>query len=416
MKKAFASDTAFKIYSVLIAILLWAFVVYNQNPESTKIVSGIKISYTNAAELESQGLVILKNDWEPTLDITIKGRRLSIGRVDSSNVSASVTVPEMRAGEYDVSINAALQFGDVSIIDQKPYRTKVVVEPLKSIEVPVEVKYSGNPKEAATSVQADVSPRAIAVSGPASVVDRVQSAAVTLDVSDAADGENIVQKYKLTAKDGSDLTGNVNLRVSTDAVAIVPAVYHIKDVAVEAQFSGTLPEGHAISSHIVSPVSVRLGSKDDAVQRIDKVLTEPVDVSALTGNGTVRAKLIIPEGITNIYSVTEVEIAVEVEQTVTKTVSIENVTFQNAESAKQYAASGLPVSMTFRGPKSTLDTFAPSARVDVAGVAEGTHTLPLRFELPEGVSLIGEALVQVTVGASSGQTSPPPSPTTTPQT
>lgn len=415
MKKAFASDTAFKIYSVLIAILLWAFVVYNQNPESTKIVSGIKISYTNAAELESQGLVILKNDWEPTLDITIKGRRLSIGRVDSSNVSASVTVPEMRAGEYDVSINAALQFGDVSIIDQKPYRTKVVVEPLKSIEVPVEVKYSGNPKEAATSVQADVSPQTIAVSGPASVVDRVQSAVVTLDVSDAADGENIVQKYKLTAKDGSDLTGNVNLRVSTDAVAIVPAVYHIKDVAVEAQFSGTLPAEYAISSHIVSPVSVRLGSKDDAVQRIDKVLTEPVDVSALTGNGTVRAKLIIPEGITNIYSVTEVEIAVEIEQTVTKTVSVENVTFQNAESAKQYAASGLPVSVTFRGPKSTLDTFAPSAQVDVTGVAEGTHTLPLRFELPEGVSLIGEAFVQVSVGASSGQTSPAPSPTVTPQ-
>ena len=29
MKKAFSSDTAFRIYSVLIAILLWAFVVYN---------------------------------------------------------------------------------------------------------------------------------------------------------------------------------------------------------------------------------------------------------------------------------------------------------------------------------------------------------------------------------------------------
>ena len=39
MKKAFASDTAFRIYSVLIAILLWAFVVYNQNPESTKVIS-----------------------------------------------------------------------------------------------------------------------------------------------------------------------------------------------------------------------------------------------------------------------------------------------------------------------------------------------------------------------------------------
>ena len=101
MKKAFSSDTAFRIYSVLIAILLWAFVVYNQNPESTKTVTGITVSYANEAELESQGLVILKSEREPTVDVTVRGRRLSIGRVDSGNVSATVTVPELRAGEYN---------------------------------------------------------------------------------------------------------------------------------------------------------------------------------------------------------------------------------------------------------------------------------------------------------------------------
>lgn len=73
MKKAFSSDTAFRIYSVLIAILLWAFVVYNQNPESTKTVTGITVSYANEAELESQGLVILKSEREPD------GRRYGAG-------------------------------------------------------------------------------------------------------------------------------------------------------------------------------------------------------------------------------------------------------------------------------------------------------------------------------------------------
>ncbi len=415
MKKAFTSDTAFRIYSVLIAILLWAFVVYNQNPESTKVVSGIRVSYTNEAELENQGFVILRSDRDPTVEITVKGRRLSIGRVDSSNVSATVTVPELRAGEYNVSIETSLPISDVSITDKKPYTMKVVVEPLKRAEVPVEVKYSGSTREPSTSVQASVSPETISVSGPASVVDRVQSAVVTLDAGGLSDGENIVQKYKLTAADGSDLTDNVNLRTNTDVVSIVPSVYNTKDVAVEVQYGGALPEGYTVSSHIVSPATVRLGSRDNAVENITSVLTEPIDVSTLTGSDTVRARLIIPEGITNIYSVTEVEVAIEVEQTVERTVTIDNVTFQNAESGMQYTAAGLPVPVTFRGAESDLNTFSPAARVDVAGLTAGNHMLPLQFDLPEGISLIGAPAVEVTVNAVGAPSiSPTPSPGSTP--
>ena len=415
MKKAFSSDTAFRIYSVLIAILLWAFVVYNQNPESTKTVTGITVSYANEAELESQGLVILKSEREPTVDVTVRGRRLSIGRVDSGNVSATVTVPELRAGEYNVTIETGLPVGDVIITDQRPYTMQVTVEELRQVEVPVEVKYSGSPREPSTSVQASVSPETITVSGPASVVGRVQSASVTLDAGALSDGENIVQEYRLIATDGSDLTDNVNLRVNTDVVSVVPSVYHTKDVAVEVQYGGTLPEGYVVASHIVSPATVRLGSRDGAIDSITSVLTEPIDVSGLTGSGTVRARLIIPEGITNIYSVTEVEVAIDIEQTVDRTLTIENVTFQNAESGMQYTAAGLPVSVTFRGAESALNLFSPSAEVDVSSLAEGTYTLPLEFDLPEGIALIGEPTVEVTVSAAGqASSSPSPSPSVSP--
>ena len=412
MKKAFASDTAFRVYSVLIAILLWAFVVYNQNPESSKVISGIKVSYTNAAELEKQGLVILKSEREPTLDITVKGRRLSIGKVDGSNVTAAVTVPELRAGTFDVSVDASLPISDVSIIDKKPYTMKVVVENLKTVQIPVETKYSGSPKDAATSVQTTVSPDVITVSGPESVVGRVQSAVVTLDANELSDGANLVEKFKLIAKDGSDLTDDVNLRTNTDVVSVVPSVYHTKDVAVEVQYTGTMPEGYSIKSHSISPATVSLGSKDMEINNVSSVRTEPVDLSQLTANKKVRAKLVVPEGLVNIYSLTEVEITFEIEQTETRSFPVGNVLFQNAETAKSYVAEGLPFDIVLRGPGSVLDTFVPSAKVDVAGLEPGGYSLALQLDLPEGVSLTNNVFVSVTVGANEATT--PPSATPTP--
>ena len=81
----------------------------------------------------------------------------------------------------------------------------------------------------------------------------------------------------------------------------------------------------------------------------------------------------------------------------------------------QYTAAGLPVSVTFRGAESALNLFSPSAEVDVSSLAEGTYTLPLEFDLPEGIALIGEPTVEVTVSAAGqASSSPSPSPSVSP--
>lgn len=403
MKKAFTSDTAFKIYSALIAILLWVFVVYNQNPESTKVISGIKISYTNAAELEKQGLVIVKSEREPSLSITVKGRRLSVGRVDSGNVLASVTVPELRVGEYEVLVNASLPISDVSITDKKPYAIKVTVETLKSAEVPVRIKYTGIPKEESTAVRAEVSPKTVLISGPETIVNKVQAAEVTLDVSDISDGKNIKHDYRLLAADGSDLTEDANLRVSADTVSVTPAVYNVKDVKIEAQFYGEMPNEYAIASYTASPATVRLGSVGDTVFNVDKILTEPIDISSLTESKAVSAKLVIPQEATNMFSVEETEVNITVERMSEKTVSVERVAFRNAENKRSYSALNLPAAVTLRGAKSILDKYTPAAWVDVSGAEEGNHTLALHLDLPDGVVLAGDYTAEINVSAAASE-------------
>lgn len=409
MKKAFSSDTAFKIYSVLIAILLWVFVVYNQNPESTKVISGISVSYTNAAELEKSNLVILKNEQEPSVDVSVKGRRLSIGKLDASNVSAYAAIPEIRVGEYEAAIDVRLPINDVSIVDKKPYTVKIVVENLKKISVPVEIKYTGNPKDASSSVQASVSPQEISLWGPESVINNVAGAVVSLDVSDAIDGENKVQKYKILSKDGKDITNNININSDTDVVSIMPSVYTTKEIPIEADYSGTIPNGYTISGVEILPAQIRLGSKDDSVERTEKIYTMPIDISNLTRSSKIHTKLVIPESLINIFSVTDVEVSITVEQSVSQTVLIENITFENAENGKLYSANSLPLSVTVSGAQSRLDNFVPNASVDVASLTDGTHTLPLKLTLPEGISLAEGYSVSVTVTDKNAPSSSPES-------
>ncbi|MBE7026008.1 MAG: hypothetical protein E7410_00360 [Ruminococcaceae bacterium] len=386
MKKAFASETAFKIYSLLIAILLWVFVVYNQNPQSTKVVDDIKISYTNAAELERAGLIIRREGREPTVAITVEGRRLSIGKIESENVSASVTVPRIHEGEYDVSVETRLPISDVSIIDKKPYTVKVVVEKLKKISVPVEIKYTGSPKDENSSVQAQAVPEQVSVWGPESVMNNVSHASATFDISNAVEGQTSELKYKIISKDGKDITNDANVNVDSTTVLVVSSVYKIKDIPIEVKYTGNLPEGYAIASSEVLPAKIRLGSKDNAIDMIEKIATEPIDVSGMSQSKKLSVRLVLPDGIANILSVTEAEVSVNVVKKVSRTVNVESVVFKNAKEDLSYQATNLPMQITLYGAKSILDAFEIAPSVDVGELSKGEHyTLPLELNLPEGI-------------------------------
>ncbi len=399
MKKAFVSETAFKIYSVLIAIFLWAFVVYNQNPQSTKVVGDVQITCTNLSELERAGLTIKKEGHAPTVDVTVKGRRLSIGKIDSSNILATITVPNIREGVYEVSVETRLPISDVSISDKNPYTINVVVEKIKTADIPVEVKYTGNPKDEKTSVKATVSPQTIAIWGPVSVIDNVSNAVVSVDVSDVVDGQAQSMKYKVISKDGKDITNNSNINADTQAVSVTSSIYKTKDIDVELGYVSNIMSDYVITSVEILPGSVRLGSKDESVYNIEKIMTEPIDMSNVTQGKKLALKLIIPEGFVNVFDISEVEVSIGVEQKVSRTISIESVSFQNVQNGKKYEAQSLPVSITLQGARNVIESFELKPTVDVSSLGEGTHILPINLNLPEGVFALGEQSIAVIVSA-----------------
>lgn len=411
MKKYFASDTAYKIYSIIIAVLLWAFVVYNQNPESTKSINSIPIYYTNLEALEKEGFVVLQQK-EPTVDIRIKGRRLSIGKVDRQTVSASAEIPELRAGTYDIGIDVRLPLSDVSVTDKNPYVIRTVVEKILTKELPVDIKYTGTAKDPFTSVQAVTTPEKVTLWGPESVISSIASLEASIDLGTITDGGTTSLKFRILDQQGGDVTNDANIRKSTDTVSVTSSIYRIKDVKVVPEYTGALPEGYALKNFSAVPQTVRLGSKDLSVDALTEVRTTPIDLSGITRDTKLTTTLAVPDGITNLSDTLEIEVTLQIETVETKTVSIQNVSVHNAASGMLYSVRGLPVEVRISGASSLMDSPTVTASVDVAGYAEGSHQLPLILEMKEGISTVGETYVTVEITASSS--SPSPEPTTSP--
>lgn len=396
IKKVFASDNAFKIYSVLIAVLLWTFVAYNQNPESSKTINNIPVYYTNTDILEREGFVVL-NENDPTVNIRIYGRRLSIGKVDRRNVTASATIPEIRAGTFDVAIDVRLPISDVSITDKNPYVVRTVVEKMRTVEMPVNIVYTGNPKTPFTSVQSKASPEKVTLWGPESVINKIAALEVSIDIGSISEDTQATYEYRIIDHSGDDITDNVNIRRNIDSVSVTSSVYRTKDVTVVPEYSGQLPEGYIITGYSVSPETVRLGSKDSSVDNLSEIRTQPINIGKFTNSTKVTAGLAVPEGFTVLSDTENVEVTIIIEKLESKTFSISDIAFENAKNGLKYEVVGLPVEVSVSGAKSVIDRAELSASVNVDGVGVGTHELSLNINAPQLVNVPQQYRVTVQV-------------------
>jgi YbbR domain-containing protein len=145
------------------------------------------------------------------------------------------------------------------------------------------------------------------------------------------------------------------------------------------------------------------------------IKTEQVNIDKLASNLTTTASLVLPEGIKLVNSPKEVTVNIGVEKLVTKDLELSNndISILNANNDGTLTYKIVPekVLLQFKGRQSDLgsirvDTVQPA--VDVSGLAEGTHKLPLNISLPSQAKLVKPVEIEVKIEKVS-QTTPPES-------
>ncbi|MBR6444785.1 MAG: hypothetical protein IKS63_05100 [Firmicutes bacterium] len=282
------NKTVVKILSLLIAIVLWAYVMGEVTPTSSATLKDLKVNIVNEDVLEEAGLAVA-GDTEYKVTVVLEGKRSVVKKVKKDDLDVTADVQGYKRGTHYVDVKVEAP-DDVKVVDIKDSKIKIKVEEKVSVKKKVSIVLTGN-SEGAELKDEEAAPDTVTVSGAASDVEKVRSvnAPVSAKALEKGKGE---ADAELIAVDGSgDQVKAVSL--STEKARIQASVMRTKTVPLKVKIKG---EGKKKVS-IDAPEKIKIqGTKTDLAD-INKISTESIDVSGLKGTAAFQLTLDVPKGI-----------------------------------------------------------------------------------------------------------------------
>lgn len=385
MKKT-KSDIPAKIVTLIIAIFLWSYVMSSTNPVRETEFKNINVNYTNASELDRQGLVIMGPD-QVKVNVRLTGKKSDLDKFSkfgTGSIFAQVDLSGYSEGKVKVPITVGLldQATGVSVLNFEPKEVLFNFDKIITKEVPVVVDLGGALASGYVTGDMVIKPQKIMVSGPRTWINEVDRAVGLVDLSGGKNDINITVPVKIVDSTGEEVRG---IDKAQGVVDVSLPVFNTKEVPIELVTINELPLDYAITNIEILPQKVFLKGKN--IDTIDKVYTKEVDILTLLEKESIEVDLQLPDDVTFLNEDQKIIVTYKVEQVVDKT-----ITFSGDEIEVLNLPSNLKLEDTYlnqnyivsiNGFKSLLDTTQIEnlkPRIDLKGLGVGDHQVEIGWE------------------------------------
>lgn len=294
------NKTVLRVISLVAAILLWAYVMVEVDPEKSARVE-VSVSFANEEALADKGLAAVVSD-DMTVAASVKGRRSRINSIKKTGLTAYVDVSSCKKGENqgEIIINDA---DGVTIEGLSEEYLQFEVEDLAEEEKPLEVKFTKGTIKADQKEDPDKvpwvtakDPEEVVVTGAQSAVDKVVCVEATVSAQNLSEDESKWVRLSVTAVDkrGDKVPG---VTVS-DSEYIRAQIMLLSQKSVEVEVSAENIEGDMELDQVEGVDRIKIVGPAYVLENIDKI-TGTVDMTGITGTdfNETKMNLVLPEGI-----------------------------------------------------------------------------------------------------------------------
>lgn len=278
-----------KVLSLLLAIVLWAFVLGEVNPTVKKTITKIPVEFTNVEQLESRDLAMATTEGY-YVDVVVEGARSDVGKLEVSDIHAVADLYGYTKGENHVSVDVTVP-GSVSLEEIKTPEITVVLEELVSVSKPVTVEFVGTTAENTEASLVEASPAQVEVKGAESVIKKVDTVRVQVDISELTETADTFYEVPSAWTKKGTLVKDVS--ISANTVEVEAVLHHTKVVSLELKVTGD-PEGDA---EVTIPKEITIKGTVEALARITSVAADSIDISDVEETTMIPLDLILPYGI-----------------------------------------------------------------------------------------------------------------------
>ena len=296
----------------------------------------------------------------------------------------------------------------IQVLDVEPLDIPITIDTVGSKQVPIVAELLAVPPglEAGDPI---VEQTTATVSGPQSIVDAIAEvkAQVAVDAS-GIDVNQLVTLFPIDDK-GQVLGPAARVEIDPPQVRVRVAVFtdrRSKTIPVSPTVNGTPAAGFEVVSVEVNPTVISVEGDANDLAGLDHADTAPVSVAGASSEFVQTVGLALPEGVAALGS-GSVQVTVHL-RAITATRTFEaGLVLVGARPDRAYRLSTDRVLVTIGGSLADLDRLSGTTlalTVDVTGLDDGTHTVPVSANLQTGLTLVGATPnpIEVTV------TSPPP--------
>lgn len=301
--KKIVNNWALKLFSVVAAFLLWLLVIRIEDPEDQKTFYNIPVKLVNTEILTEEDLVY------EILDKTDIVSRVSVTAAKSirDELSSSDIVAEADFQNLTVANTVEIRFysqrynDQISDISGSTEILKLNIEEKKTKRLSLEAAAVGTVASGHLLREVSADQNRIEVSGPESVISRIASARVTVDVTDSAENISTYSDVILYDSEGQEIPQD-NLDMNTRSVRVKVEILATKEIPIRYSVMGVPAAGYLFTGEISGvPEKVLIAAAPEVLAAVSELVVpeEALNITGQTENmvTNINVSEYLPEGV-----------------------------------------------------------------------------------------------------------------------
>ncbi|MBQ1808134.1 MAG: hypothetical protein IIT82_02500 [Selenomonas sp.] len=284
-------NLAAKIVAVLVAVILWGYVMNDQNP-SIEGSFNAQVKLINVPD----GYKVTQST--ETIKITVKGPRSLFAANGDKNFQAHVDMQEAKSGKGSYKVKVDMPQG-FELVEVQPDTVDVELDPIVRRKVRADISVNGSPASGVTVAKVSQASAEVIIEGPSKAVSEVERVIGYVGLTNKNDVDFALQ-VPLTAinNDGREVQG-ITIQPATMYVAVQMARGLTKKiVSIRPVTDNDLPQNLELVSMKPNPLQIEIAGAENIISNLTTVATEKISLADVVGNTDKTVKLALPPGVT----------------------------------------------------------------------------------------------------------------------
>ena len=269
MRERLTHNFGLKLLSLALAILVWIVVLSIEDPVYTREFSDISVTEVNGDQITEAGKAYSYVGGN-TVSVKVKGKTSVVNRLSKDDLLAVADLSTLSiTGAVMVDVSCP-KYPSLEITPiGSSTALKVEIEDLVEKSLNVKVNTNGKVSEGYYIGQGVATPNMVTVSGPESVVNKINEASVNVSIG-SGNTTDVTTNTTLKLLDQSgDEVSSSTLNISQTDISVTVPIYETKTVPVDFGVTGQVAHGYRMVSAAYEPKEVTVaGRKED----LDKIL------------------------------------------------------------------------------------------------------------------------------------------------